>query len=507
MSIAPAAIRSRVINFVPCASGDDVNDGQASHGLINPAKGETAAGVWNKPSVRIPIQRGCTSVLFDRPYGAPLPARVIRYTPGNDPVSSKFHFDARSMSAALGFTWFEGWDETIERLTVEDGQRVIVYLGRPFPIFNTTQTPWSWPKNINDPEFQNCPGPVMRDLAYIRHQIPGVDHGLAEVFFDADGSSRSPTAGRYDTVYALSTILATAGANTSVDFDGGFYTPFPIVCGVEAMPPSDTGAWMAGRTGMSWLASSDGTNLDQAFDVRIGNPDFLQPDDMDAMPIVRFQGTTLADYLRAMWVLATFPTCRVAVKFYAMLQNGFDMAAMLAAGAVLPGDGDGDGDDSDDEQPADTCGAIGFAHSGCSGTIGVAKQCCEPNDDDDGGDNGGVDSADPGVNSPTVHGLAPDYVMVVGFDVEPDGSYISRDGPHGGGGHTPDNGHPDANSVDVDQFIIGLGADPEIAEPDPSPSLVSETVFVGGDAEALFVPALPVTELSEQYNHITVTTA
>ena len=435
MTVAPKSIRSRVINFVACGSGSDSALGQVNTGIINPAAGETAAGVWNKPSVQIPIQRGVTSTLFHRPFGAPLPARIIRYQ-GSNAIPSKFHFDARSMSAGLGLTFFEGWDETIQRLTEDHDQRILTYQGRMFPIFDTTLTPWSWPQNINSPAFQNCPGALMQDLSYIRYQFAGFDYGLAEAFFDADGQAKSPTSGRYDTIYRLSDALTIAADFTHADFTGTFANAYARVCGLESMPLRSTTAWAAGKTGMTWLALSNG--VDEAFDLRIGDTDYLQPDEMDVMPVVMIQGTNKAAYDLAMSLLETYDDIRVTVKFLAMLNNGHDMAALLAAGAIVEGDNDGDGDDSDEIVDPDTCGAIGFAHSGCSGTVGVAKECCttDDGDDDDDDDNDGNDpTGEVGPSVPIAFGLAPTYSMIIGDPTSPDGTWDGGvNGPFAGGG-------------------------------------------------------------------------
>lgn len=96
-----------------------------------------------------------------------------------------------------------------------------------------------------------------------------------------------------------------------------------------------------------------------------------------------------------------------------------------------------DSGDDDEEEEADAgCGAIGFADSGCDGEIGFAEPCCPDDaggddDDDDEADDDFVDSGGSTPNPPIVHGLAPDYTMVIGDPTSPDGTWDgSASGPH-----------------------------------------------------------------------------
>lgn len=338
---------NRVVNFISVASGSNAAQGLVSTGLINPAAGETAADVWNKPQVQNPINHGCTQVIFVCPYGKPTPTRTIRYTDGGDAVTSKFHFDARTMSAALSLTFFEGWETTVSRLVNNYGQRVIGYWGRLFPQYDTTLTPWSWPNDINSSSFQACPGKTnMASLTYIRSQLAAfLDNGGAEFFFDAEGQARGPTAGRYDNIYRISDALTNSGTYTHADYTGSFANTDARVCGLESMPRRSTTEW-AIKSGMTWLALANGVN--DAFDLRIGDQEYLQPEEMDVMPIVEIQDTDEDAYNLAMSLLSTYSNIRVAVKFNSMLNNGFDMDAMIALGEI--GSGEDIPDESGDEE-------------------------------------------------------------------------------------------------------------------------------------------------------------
>lgn len=316
------------------AGGSDTNDnGNVSSNLIDGDAGEDWSDVLNHTQVTTPITDGVRAFHIRCPRGTwantdgGSQSFFNRCNQNGTVVRVAGCFPALHIATARGATHLTtGLGTFIAGLNSQSCAVTIYNNGIPNYKAPDASGLTNWDAN---PLTQGNGYPTVTDvtdLTYVRAMYADeLDNGCTEFAFDATGGDAS--------TYMLSNILfpmlATAATHTASGFTNSFANSHARKVCVEANPPVDTG---------SWLTPYSFTARHPTFGDRIGDANYIQPDDMGYNPACIIQTTTQSGYDAALDYLTR--GYRVWVKWYAMKNTvgATAMAALLTAGTGTSSD-------------------------------------------------------------------------------------------------------------------------------------------------------------------------
>lgn len=325
-ALAPVAFTNRVGVFVTVGgSSANTTYGKVSTNLIGAAG--TAADVLTHEYITEPIADGVRSFFFRFPHGEWLTDEgnnwIVRYHDGASgfiAIDATGIYNAKELAVDRSQTRLStGWGTTYAGLNAASCA-ITTYHGCPPP--SAPSGPGSvlgWPTDVLSQTGYTTAAEVA-NLSYHRTLFQDeLDNGVTEFAFDEAGASTSPD----EFGATLFPLLTGTGDQTAAGFSGTFTNDYTRKVCVEANPTRSTSAWVSPYTFTSQYST---------FKARVGDEDYLQPDEMGSLPMVLIRGQTLADWEQAMEMA---PYYRVRVKWSAMkdVVGASRMADLLALGA------------------------------------------------------------------------------------------------------------------------------------------------------------------------------